>query len=89
MLIQAIDFNLITFTYCEYPPYLKSSLLRIGLNFPIILQSSNDYTCVDGHKRLSAIYDILQNDPDHKLKQVTCRFLHARSQNPKSLQNHH
>ncbi len=89
MLIKTIDISNIIFTYTTYPSYLKDSLLRIGLNFPIILESENNLTCVDGHKRLSAISDILKEHHDHKLSKVQVRFLYGRTSNPKSLQNHH
>lgn len=89
MLIKTVDFKDIRFTYCEYPAYMKASLLKMGLNFPIIVCSEQDYTCVDGHKRLSCIHDILLEDPNHKLNKIAIRFLYGRSQNPKSLQNHH
>ena len=49
------------------------------------------YHCIDGHKRLSAIYDILQQNPKERHFQSIKAINHgnARTQPPQCLQNHH
>lgn len=56
LLITEIDFR-----YCLYDNELKESIKRIGLSFPIKVSINNGrYRCVDGHKRLSIMQDLLQ-----------------------------
>ena len=64
MKIEAAALSEIQFKECAYPKTLKDSLKRIGLNFPIHVRKLRDgYQCVDGAKRLSAIQQILKEDP--------------------------
>ncbi len=49
----------IAFTYMSYPESLYESISRIGLSFAIkVSVIDNQYQCVDGHKRLSALSDL-------------------------------
>lgn len=42
-------------------------LSGIGFSFPIQVRIENDqYVCVDGHKRLTILEDILKEDPSYK-----------------------
>lgn len=67
MRIVKINIAEIHFERKEYPEILKESIMRIGLSLPIkIKKLENGYECVDGHKRLSIIYDILENYPHLK-----------------------
>jgi len=57
----------IIFQYTEYNESLYNSVLRIGFSFPIKIRvENNQYYCIDGHKRLSILSDILKSDPDYK-----------------------
>lgn len=65
--IEDIDF--------QYQPYRNSlyqSIKRIGLSFPIKVNIVNQkYQCIDGHKRLSVIFDLLKNEAGYEtLKEV-------------------
>lgn len=62
-----VDINEIEFEYKSYDLSLYSSVERIGFSFPISVNEINgQYICVDGHKRLSVLKDILINNPDYK-----------------------
>ena len=92
MRVEALTLPEIHFTYTQYSQALYQSLLRIGLSFPIrVLYDQKGYRCIDGHKRLSAIYDILQENPKERHFQSIKAINHgnARTQPPQSLQNHH
>lgn len=92
MQIQYAALNEITFEQTNYPDSLKSSLERIGLNFPIrVRKEENGYVCVDGTKRLNAIHDILCEDPTFpKFQKIAILVVdHARTAPPYHLHNHH
>ena len=92
MRIEQIPLSAITFQKTAYPPALKASLLRAGLNFPIhVSMRENGCVCVDGHKRLSAIEDILAEDKDNpKFQTISILVIeHARTAPPYTLHNHH
>lgn len=60
------DISQIQFQYTHYSQELKDSILRIGFSFPIqVIVENGKYRCIDGHKRLSALYDILQENPQY------------------------
>ena len=66
MRIMKIDISQIEFNYQKYPQTLYQSVLRIGFSFPISVNQENQhYICVDGHKRLSALADILKDNPQY------------------------
>ncbi len=91
MKIEKVSARRIRFEKKVYPITLKESLLRMGLGFPIQVKMDENHClyCVDGAKRLSAIDDILQDNPEHKLKEVSILLLdHARSASTQA-KNHH
>lgn len=67
MRLVKIDIKDIDFQYQSYTKELYDSILRIGFSFPIhVIQLNQHYQCIDGHKRLSALYDILKKDSLYK-----------------------
>lgn len=68
MRIKKIDFQEIEYVYKEYPTSMYDSIKRIGLSFPIKVNIDQDgkYHCIDGHKRLSIIYDLLKNESGYE-----------------------
>lgn len=81
------------FTYIkkDYPLSLKDSLIRIGCNFPLIVLKENDQFIVcDGHKRLSALFDLYQEDPSHiRCQKIPYILQHSRSKDAQHIRNHH
>lgn len=76
----------------SYTESLMSSLKRIGLNFPIHVRKLDcGYACVDGAKRLSAIQQILLEDPAFpKFQSIRILAVEtARTAPPYHLHNHH
>lgn len=87
LILSDIQFEEVTFSTSLY-----ESIQRIGLNFPIQLTCDENgvYHCVDGHKRLSAIKQILQDQPDHpKFQKIRCVLQASRTTPPDFLRNHH
>lgn len=73
MRIIKLDISKIKYKYTPYTPDLYQSVKRIGFSFPIHIHQNNDeYVCIDGHKRLSVLHDILQADPDYKRGREVC-----------------
>ncbi|MFR6098938.1 ParB N-terminal domain-containing protein [Longibaculum muris] len=73
MRIHKIDLSSIEFNYCSYSKELYDSIVRIGFSFPIaVYQNGDHYQCVDGHKRLSALTDILKDNPHYKRGREVC-----------------
>lgn len=67
MRIREMKLEDITYQYTEYPRSLYDSIKRIGFSFPITLRVEGDhYLCLDGHKRLSVLHDLLAEDPTYK-----------------------
>lgn len=68
-----VDMTQIQFQYQSYSQSLYDSIIRIGFSFPIQVNViNNQYICIDGHKRLSALADILKADPHyHRGSKVT------------------
>lgn len=67
MRINQLSLEDIQFDYISYPETLYHSIVRIGFSFPIKVRfENNKYYCIDGHKRLSALYDILKDVPNYK-----------------------
>lgn len=67
MRIRKYHLDQIQYRPTPYPDHLRQSILRIGFSFPIqcALKEGRLY-CLDGHKRLSALADILAEDPCYK-----------------------
>lgn len=92
MKIEKKHLQELQYTYTAYPPILRESLHRIGLNFPIYVRMQEDgYLCTDGQKRLSAISDILKDDPAFaKFQFINVVVIdYARSEVPYHMHNHH
>lgn len=67
MRVRALRLDEIRFTYKEYEQTLYDSVKRIGFSFPVTVKIENDhYICLDGHKRLSILTDLLKADPHYK-----------------------
>lgn len=63
MKIINIEPDKISYHHTSYPAFLYESIKRIGLNFPVKVQQTNDsYEIVDGHKRMSVIIDLLNKN---------------------------
>lgn len=66
MRIRALHLKDIRFNYTAYDQKLYESVRRIGFSFPITVRlEKGSYVCLDGHKRLSILNDILKKDPDY------------------------
>ncbi len=71
MRIQQIDIEEINFIKKDYSKSLYESIKRIGLSFPIkVVIENGKYYCQDGHKRISAIYDMIDEDVYHKRRKI-------------------
>ncbi len=67
MRYKKLDISQIEFITKPYSNSLYDSIIRIGFSFPIqVIYQDGQYYCIDGHKRLSALSDILQNMVDYK-----------------------
>lgn len=67
MRMKKLALDKIQYEYTQYNENLYQSVLRIGFSFPIYVQQiENEYQCIDGHKRLSVLHDILKDDPCYK-----------------------
>ena len=79
------------FTKKDYPSTLKDSLIRIGCNFPLVVIKEDDMLIVcDGHKRLSALYDLFQEDPNHiRTQKIPYVLKHSRTRDAQHIRNHH
>ncbi|MGN1183128.1 MAG: ParB N-terminal domain-containing protein [Faecalibacillus sp.] len=70
MRIKKINYQYIHFEYKQYSQSLYDSIKRIGLSFPIkVNMIDHQYYCIDGHKRLSAIQDLLKNEKGYEKRQ--------------------
>ncbi|MCI9093750.1 MAG: hypothetical protein HFF36_08270 [Coprobacillus sp.] len=73
MRIIKIPISQIQYQYTEYNQSLYHSIIRIGLSFPIkVILNQDSYQCVDGHKRLSALHDILKNESHYHRGDFVC-----------------
>lgn len=73
MRIIKVELSKIKYNYQQYDQSLYDSILRIGFSFPIsVTIKDNQYICLDGHKRLSVLKDILIHIPDYKRGQDVC-----------------
>lgn len=94
MKIQHTSISNIQYETKDYDETLKNSLLRIGISIPIrVSVSDNGYLCLDGHKRLSAISDILKEDINHpKFQKIRIAVINdgsLRTANGWERMNHH
>ncbi len=73
MIIKKVDISQIDFVYKKYNHSLYDSIMRIGFSFPIhVIEENERYQCIDGHKRLSVLSDILHAFPDYKRGGEVC-----------------
>lgn len=89
-----VDIKDISFQYTPYRQSLYDSILRIGFSFPIHVRvEDNEYICIDGNKRLSALVDILKEYPDYKRGTEVCILIkdgiNDRSNDCWRSRNHH
>ncbi len=90
MKIQTCVIHDIDFKPCSYSDALHESLLRMGQGFPIHVKLTDGvYRCIDGHKRLSAIKDILKKAPDHALKNIKIIVINNARTPSGTAKNHH
>ena len=65
MRIKERHLDEIDYIYTPYSHSLKESVKRIGFSIPInVKEIDGKLVCVDGHKRLSILHDILVEDPE-------------------------
>lgn len=73
MRIIKVPLSQIQFQYTTYSKNLYDSILRIGFSFPVkVMQENNQYRCIDGHKRLSVLHDILIHQPNYHRGDQVC-----------------
>ncbi|MCD7808327.1 MAG: hypothetical protein LUH02_03215 [Erysipelotrichaceae bacterium] len=73
MRMLKIPISSIIYENKNYSQQLYDSVMRIGFSFPITVSIKNDqYICIDGHKRLSALNDILHDNPDYHRGDNVC-----------------
>lgn len=73
MRIIKVPLSKIQFQYTPYSEELYQSIIRIGFSFPIkVNETEHFYQCIDGHKRLSALNDILKTMPDYHRGDQVC-----------------
>lgn len=90
MKIQTCAILDIDFKPCSYSDSLRESLLRMGQGFPIRVKLTDGvYHCIDGHKRLSAISDILKKAHDHTLKNIKIVVVNNARTPSGTAKNHH
>lgn len=71
MRIQQVDIENIIFIKKDYSESLYESIKRIGLSFPVkVIIKDDKYYCQDGHKRLSAILDMINEDIYAKRRKI-------------------
>ena len=71
MRIHQLDINDIQYQKKEYSDSLLSSVKRIGLSIPVKVRYENgQYYCQDGHKRLSAIMDMKEEEIYFKRRKI-------------------
>jgi len=67
MKVSTLAYDEIIYTRTDYDESLRASVARMGFAFPLkVKKEDGQVVCVDGHKRLSALGDILKDDPDFK-----------------------
>lgn len=90
MKIQKYSLAEIAYETKAYPETLYESIKRMGLGFPILVKrlDNGHLVCVDGHKRCSAIADILRENPTSRLQNVPVILEGARSDSG-TTKNHH
>lgn len=71
MRIQQVDISEIIYIKKEYTNSMYESIKRIGLSFPIkVIIKNNRYYCQDGHKRICAISNMINEDEYQKRRKI-------------------
>ncbi|MCR1960512.1 hypothetical protein CWE04_00815 [Thomasclavelia cocleata] len=71
MRIQQVDISEIIYEKKDFTDSMYESIKRIGLSFPIKVIIKNDkYYCQDGHKRISAINKMINEDIYQKRRKI-------------------
>lgn len=71
MRIQQVDITEINYLEKEFSQSMYDSIKRIGLSFPIKVRIEDDkYYCEDGHKRLSAISKMVDDEIYQKRRKI-------------------
>lgn len=71
MRIQQVDISEIIYVNKEYTNSMYESIKRIGLSFPIkVIIKDGKYYCQDGHKRISAINEMVNDDIYQKRRMI-------------------
>lgn len=71
MRIQQVDISEIIYEKKDFTDSMYESIKRIGLSFPIKVIIENDkYYCQDGHKRISAISKMINEDIYQKRRKI-------------------
>ena len=67
MRVRQLKLSDINYTYTVYREALYDSVKRIGFSVPVkVRQTESGMVCVDGHKRLSILHDLLEADPHYQ-----------------------
>lgn len=71
MRVQQVDIKEIVFVKKDYRESMYESIKRIGLSFPVkVIIEDDKYYCIDGHKRLSAIMDMKEDEIYAKRRKI-------------------
>ena len=71
MRIQQVDITEVFFQTKEYTQGMYDSIVRIGLSFPVkVSLEQGEFYCQDGHKRLSAIMDMKEEEIYFKRRKI-------------------
>ena len=71
MRIQQVDITEVFFQTKEYTQGMYDSIVRIGLSFPVkVSLEQGKFYCQDGHKRLSAIMDMKEEEIYFKRRKI-------------------
>ena len=71
MRIQQVDITEVFFQTKEYTQGMYDSIVRIGLSFPVkVSLEQGEFYCQDGHKRLSAIMDMKEEEIHFKYGKI-------------------
>ncbi|MFQ8706276.1 MAG: hypothetical protein ACLR9T_09450 [Thomasclavelia sp.] len=71
MRIQQIDISEIIYEKKDFTDSMYESIKRIGLSFPIkVIIKNGRYYCQDGHKRISAINEMISEDIYQKRRKI-------------------
>ena len=71
MRVQQVDISEIIYEKKDFTDSMYESIKRIGLSFPIkVIIKDDKYYCLDGHKRISAIHEMINEDIYQKRRKI-------------------